>query len=218
MLLLLLAGVFAQIFVFMRLPAEEATNTAHNILTHETLFRCGIASALVSAIFGLVEIWALYLLFKPFHESLALLSLVFQFAGSVLFMAAMHGNFLALHLLRAGGSRSSFTVSQFQTIAQLLLTHDDGLRTSLIFSSCGGVLFAWLFFQSRYIPRLISGYGIFANAFVLVSCLSLCIAPGTSTIFFPWFPAASFVYMLSLALWLTVKGAAVYSRSAEVIA
>lgn len=211
-LLVLGLGIFAQFFVFLRLPADEAASTAHNILAHETLFRAGIAIALASTLCGLVEIWALYVLLKPFRESLALLALLGELTGIVLFSRTMHDNFLALHLLRHGSYLAAFSVPQLQSAAQLLFAYDDGLRVSLIFSGFGSLIFAWLFFQSRYIPRAISGYLLFADAFTVVSCFSICVAPATGRFLFPWFPLANVIAMLALALWLTIKGAALYPQ------
>ncbi|MGH9351028.1 MAG: DUF4386 domain-containing protein [Terriglobia bacterium] len=217
-LLVLVTGVFAQIFVFMRLPADDAANTARNILAHETLFRYGIASALVSSLCGIVAIWALYVLLKPFRESFALLAVLFQFTGSIVFSSTIRDYFLALHLLRAESFLAPFTTMQLQSAAQLLFAHDDGLRISLVFSGLGALIFNWLLFQSRYIPRVISGYAVFADAFVILSCFSLFVAPGSVRILFPWFPLANFLAMLSLGLWLIIKGAAIYPQSVEVIA
>ncbi len=217
-LLVLASGGFAQFFVFLRLPANTAGVTARNILDHQFLFRFGIALALASAVFGIVEIWALYVLLKPYLENLALLGLLAQLAGSVLVIGTMRDNYLVLHLLGAPGFLAPFSSGQLQSAAQLLLAYDDGLRTSLIFSAFGAIIFAWIFFRSRCIPRALSAYLLFADAFTVVSCFSIALAPDTGQFLFPWFPLANFLGLLSLALWLTIKGVAVRPKTSEVTA
>lgn len=213
LLLVLLTGIFAQFFVFLRLPAGDAATTARNILAHETLFRLGIGSAIVSGICGLVEIWALYELLQPFRGALALLALLVQFTGSVLMLATIHSDFLALHLARAGASLAPGARSGLVAAAQSLLTHPDGLHISIILSSCGAGVFAWLLFRSRYIPRPISAFMFFADAFTVVSIFVMLIAPGVGAVLFPWFPLSQFLAMLLLALWLAIKGATIYPQT-----
>ena len=79
----------------------------------------------------------------------------------------------------------------------------------------GSTLFAYLLFKSRYVPRLLAGWGLFASPLLAVGSLA--------TLFNPWFAANAsmasmipmFFYEVPLGVWLLVKGVRVPRENAE---
>jgi hypothetical protein len=78
-------------------------------------------------------------------------------------------------------------------------------------------VFAFLLFKSRYVPRVLAGWGIFSSLALAIGSLA--------EILFPWFSAnASMIYMVPmffyevpLGAWFLVKGVQVPTAK-EVIA
>ena len=74
-LIIIVAGLFAEFFIRMQLLIPiDAAATAHNIAESQWLFRISIASDLIMLIFDIVVAVALYVVFKPINQGLALLA------------------------------------------------------------------------------------------------------------------------------------------------
>ena len=53
---------------------------------------------------------------------------------------------------------------QLQALAQLFLAvEDDGYRIGGVFFGLASIVFAYLWFKSRYVPRILAALGIFAS-------------------------------------------------------
>ena len=88
--------VFANFGIHERLiVADNAADTARNILAHETLFRINIACFLIYSIGIVVLLTALYVVLKPVNRSLALLSAFFRLVYGLTWVV------IALNLLEA---------------------------------------------------------------------------------------------------------------------
>ena len=71
----LVPAIFAEFYVRSQLVVfDNAATTALHIVTHERLFRLGIASNLTAFAIDVALITALYVVLKPVHRSLALLA------------------------------------------------------------------------------------------------------------------------------------------------
>jgi len=105
----------------MPVVTGDAAATAHNILTHETLFRLGFVADLMSAPCYIAVTLLLYDLLRPVNRSLSLLATVLSLVGSTI------GAFVCLfHLapvIVLGGSPylSVFNVEQLQALALMFL-------------------------------------------------------------------------------------------------
>lgn len=81
-LLTILAGIFAQGFVSMRLVVSgEAAATATNILAHESLFRLGFTVYMIEMACQIIFTVLLYELLKPVSKSISLVAAVLGLAG-----------------------------------------------------------------------------------------------------------------------------------------
>jgi len=68
-------AVFAEFYVRGQLIVADASQTALNIVTHERLFRLGIASNLVVFALDIALITSLYVVLAPVDRSLALMAM-----------------------------------------------------------------------------------------------------------------------------------------------
>ena len=64
-------ALFAEFYVANALIADAAADTAQNIITHERLFRLGIASNVLVFAIDVVLIAALYVVLKPVNRNAA---------------------------------------------------------------------------------------------------------------------------------------------------
>src|SRR6478736_5860092 len=74
-LLVFILGIFANFFAYEQIvvPGNDAA-TFHNLITHETLFRFGIAAWLIVIVCDTLVAWALYIILKEVDQHLALLA------------------------------------------------------------------------------------------------------------------------------------------------
>jgi hypothetical protein len=216
--LLLGFSVFRPIYVEGALIVRNsASATAHNIATHESLFRLGIACDLLAGLSCLVVALALYRVLKRVDRSLGILMvllggcmpLVINFLNSL-------NDIAALLLARGDGFLSAFNQPQQAALATLFLRiHEYGFVINEIFAGLWLFPFGILVFRSVFLPRLI-GVALMINGCAYV------------TIAFTGLLAPNFVDRVTriaspallgegaIMLWLMIKGARPQPQSAAI--
>ena len=80
-----------------------------------------------------------------------------------------------------------------------------GFNISSILFSIGSLIFFYLFYKSKYIPGIISVFGLFASVMVTIVGFAILISPSHSGLIqFGWIPM--FIAEITLGFWLIFKG------------
>lgn len=187
---------------------ENAIATARNIMTNEFLFRIGITIELIMS-FGLVVLaLALYIILKPVNKNLALLALLLKLLEATTAAAIVLVSFIALQFLNGDASLTVFTPEQLQASVGFLLNKHTALYSiPMLFLGLDMMLFSYLFFKSKYIPRILASFGILSFALIFIHALMFILAPQYATmpinqIIF-WVPSGLFEIMIGI--WLLSK-------------
>ena len=184
----------------------DVSQTARNIVENEALFRINIGTRIVTTAGGILLALALYILLKPVNKNLALVALGWRFAEAVLGGAHASADFFVLYLLSGAEYMSAFAGEQINALAKIFLIRQyGGLYISIILSCCGALIFNYLFYKSRYIPKNMALFGILATILALVCTFGFVLlpdAPGSLQLGY----APIFLYETTLALWLLIKG------------
>ena len=196
----LIANFFGN-FVFVDAPA-----TLNTIIAHESLFRIGLVISLFSVVFFLLAAWALYVLLKPVNKNLALLFLLLNLGGFVIWCLSTLNLFSSLLLMSGADYLKVFQPDQLQAQAMLFINlYKNG---SVIAQIPYGV---WLFplgylvFKSRFLPKIL-GILLIADFFAqLIFVIQRFLLPSYDVISYPGL-AISFIAEISLTLWLLIKG------------
>jgi hypothetical protein len=110
--------------------------------------------------------------------------------------------FLRLRLYTSPLSFGALGHDQSQAIVDL--TRNAGFAAyniAAIFFSIGSILFFCLFFKSRYIPMILSGFGVFASVIVTIVCFGSLIFPEhAAALQYGWAPMA--VAEVTTGIWL----------------
>ena len=192
----------------MMVPGD-AVQTAMNIAAHEQLFRIGIAGDLIMLAANAMLAVALYVILKPINRNLALLAVFWWLVECTVAAATVGVDFAAVLSLTGSNSLPALNTEHMQALARLLISLDaGGNRAAALFFGLGSTVFCYLWFKSRYIPRLLAAGGILASlvpTFIPLSTIvfaSLADAPlrrARSGI-----PIA--IFEVILGLWLLIKG------------
>jgi len=210
-LYILVAGTFAELFVRSRLVVSgDATATAGNIMSNESLFRIGFSGELMHLACDVVVAMIFYALLRPVDRNIALLAAFMRIACDIILAVASLSHFAALKLLGDADYLKTFQPDQLHTLALLAMKlHGDGYAISLVFFSFACLSLGYLIFRSSYLPRAIGGLLVIAGVCYLVNSFAHFLNPKFAANLFPAIFAPIFVAELSLTLWLIVKGVSV---------
>jgi len=137
--------------------------TAGRIAASERLYRLALSTGVLASLSGVLLAFALYATLKSVNSLLAQLAMIFIVGDSFLGLVVRICGFVRLHLYL-----SAQTVVSGPDTAQAL---SDLMRSvASITENIGGIsfgigllLFFYLFFKSRYIPRILATVGLFAS-------------------------------------------------------
>ncbi len=163
----------------------------------------------------------MYPVLKKWNAGLALGSVVFRTIEAAFYMV---GLVCLLSLLTTGQqltSASAVDRGLLQAIGDSLVSVRDHAGLVAVFAFClGAFMYYCLFFQSRLIPRWLSGFGIVAIILMMAACVLALFSGNRITSYIP-LAAPIGVQEMVLAVWLIVKGfnpSAVASLSAKTAA
>jgi hypothetical protein len=181
--------------------------TARHIIANELLFRIGIIGVLVMYAGVLVLSAALYLVLEKVNRALALLAMLLRSGEAIVGAAIMLFGFVALLLFSGEARSTAFDTEQLHALAGVFLdVRTAGLDLVLILLGLGGTVFCYLFFVSRYVPRVLAGWGIFTYSSMLVLAFVSILVPNHPVILETVLYALGGVFELVFGFWLMFKG------------
>lgn len=213
LLLLMASGLLGILGFGDPIVEGNAAATANELLAHETGFRGALACEIVMLNCDVVLALALYALLKPVNVTLALLGSFWRIANAVLLGTGVAASLVGLDLFGNVNFTSLLNADQRHAIGLMFFdVHERLSLMGLLFFCLGAGVHSYLLYQSRYIPRLISGLYLFACAEMLLCCFTFIIFPKARAVLDPAFIAPDFVAELAAALWLAFKGVRLPTR------
>lgn len=210
-LTIIICGIFAEFFVRQSLKvAGDATATASNIMTSESLFRLGIAADLVMIMSDVALALIFYVLLKKVNQSLSLLAAFFRLGQATILGLNLLNLFAVIQLLSGDGFLSTFEAGELHSLAYLFFNaHGTGYSIAMVFFGFSILVLGYLIFKSGYIPKALGAMLIFASLGYLVDSFAKFLMPNyasyeglfTMVVFVP-----AFISELALCLWLLIKG------------
>ncbi|MDQ6529845.1 DUF4386 domain-containing protein [Flavobacterium sp. LHD-85] len=204
-LVIILTGLFSEVFVRNKLfVSGDANATANNIIHSDFLWRLGISADLIMQICDLPVMIILYYLFKPVNKELALLNLSFNLIQTAVLVANKLNLLAALFFLGDTEYLKSFSPDQLHTLAYLSIKlHGYGFGVGLIFFGFVCLIEGYLIYKSGYFPKVLGTLMTIAGLCYLANSFASILAPELSS-FILLFPCI--VAELGLTLWLIFKG------------
>jgi hypothetical protein len=186
----------------------KATETAQNILAHETAFRLTVVCFLSYSLISLILLSALYVILKPVNRGLALAAALCRLVFAILWLLGSLQMLGALRFLSHAAYLQVFEPDRLQVLARATIasTFDD-YYVGLPFFSLALTICAYLWLKSNYVPRWLSRFGIVASAWCVVCAFVYLLFPGFAKPVDPyWFDSPMAIFELILSFWLLLKG------------
>jgi len=152
-LLMVVTGLFAELFFRQKLVSADAETTARNILDNAFLLRAGVLSDIVMALSYLFTALALYRLLRAVDRDLASLMVLFAAAGSVILLVNTLFEFLPLVLVNL--QPGTLGAAQLQELAQIAFSANaHGYMIGQVFFALWVLPLGLLIWRSKVIPKV----------------------------------------------------------------
>jgi len=186
----------------------NATETARNIVAHETQFRITAVCFLIYSAGVVVLLTALYLILKPINPGLALVGALFRLVFALLWLLTTLNLLSALRLLDSASYLQVFEADRLQALARLHLgANFDAYYVGLPFFGLAATVCSYLWLKSNYIPRALAGFGVISSAWCVICAFVFLIFPHFNKLVNDyWFDSPMALFELALSFWLLFRG------------
>ena len=196
------AGLVANALI----PDLTGTDYLTQVSSHPNQVAAGVLLILIGyfACAGIAVV--MYPVLKKWNAGLALGSVVFRTIETAFYMVGLVSLLSLLALGQQFTTAGTADRTSLQAIGNLLVSVRDNAALVAVFAFClGAFMYYYLFFQSRLIPRWLSGFGIVAITLMMVACVLALFSGNRITSYIP-LAAPIAVQEMVLAVWLIVKG------------
>jgi Domain of unknown function (DUF4386) len=201
-------------------PVLQGTNHLTRISGNANLVSAGALLEFIAAGTSVGIAISLYPVLRSWSSSLALGSVVFRTIEAVMYTA---GAVSLLSFLAVGQRFTNASIADRPSIQligdSLLSARQEFILAGVFAFSLGALMYYYVFYQSRLIPRWLSVWGIAAVLGILVACLSALFS-GNSVTTYAILILPIAVQEMVLAVWLIARGfssSAVQRETASVI-
>jgi len=193
----------------------DAAATAANIIAHPTLFRMTFAAYLVEGFCDIILCVFWYIILKPVHKNLALISAFVGVVSMITFAIAQSNFWASSIILQDAGGMAAFTEQQRTALAYLSLRISTMIASLfLCFYGTASAIRGLLIMRSGYLPKVLGILLMIGGGGFILRSLTYILAPayGSSLMLIPMAVAG-----IPLTFWLLVKGVDVasFARSAQ---
>jgi len=209
---MVLTGPFSLIYAPAKLIVSgNATATASNVLSHETLFRFWIIGDLWTHIIFICLGVALYRLLGSVSKPWAVAMLGFVLVSAAVGFLNTLNSIAAFILFRGADFLNVFELAQRNALGMLFLRlHSQGNFINEVFWGLWLFPFGLLVFRSGFLPRVI-------GVWLMINCVAWLVLSPIALFALSYYDAAfrfaqPFLFgELAIMLWLLIKGAKVTS-------
>jgi hypothetical protein len=207
-LIVIATGLFSEVFVRQALRVyNDALTTAHNIQTHESLYRWGFVADLINFVIGIPCVLIIYFIFKRVNKLLLQIAMAFVIIQTAIIAVNLLNQISPLLLLSNDGYLNTFQPNQLATLSLLLLNiQAQGYGIGLVFFGFYCVIVGYVLYISQMLPKLLGIFYVIAGLGYLINSFTMFLSKGFANPFFTYLAIPILIGELSLCLWLLIKG------------
>jgi len=179
--------------------------SAGRVGASEVVYRLGLCLSLLGSMSTIPLAIGLYVTLKPVDGNLAMTALLFRSAEAVIGAVGIVGAFAILQIYLAANHAAAFDPNQLHALTVLnpLAVSTD---IAAIFFCTGSTIFFFVFYKTQYIPRMLSGLGVFASALYLAMWFADLLAPGLPGVVQVIGSIPILIAEVVTGLWLLIRG------------
>jgi hypothetical protein len=204
-LLVLAFDIAGLVITFFIEGSGGFAEAARHIGASESVYRLGLCLSLLGSLSTIPLATCLYVAVRPVDGNLALMALLFRAAEAAIGGIGIVGAFGVLRVYLAANHPGALGVDQLRALTDL---HPLGTSTAIaaIFFCVGSTIFFYVFFKSRYIPQILSAWGVFASVVYLGAWFTELVAPNTPGLVNLLASLPILIAEVSTGLWLLIAG------------
>lgn len=200
----IVGGFFGELYVPSLMSGDDAASTAAQLRNNDALFRLGFAAYLLEAVSDVVLAWLFYVLLRPVHRDLALLSAFFGLVSTALFATTKMFYFSAPMFVSGSTDLAAFPPAQLDSLATAFVSLYARLSgLSMLFYGIAWIIRGYLTFKSGYLPRSLGVLMLVAGLGFVAKTLTYLLAPSFSS---DLLLAPMFLTAVSVMIWMLTKG------------
>jgi hypothetical protein len=186
----------------------NAVETARNVAAHQTQVRVALTFFLTYSASVVVLLAALYVVLKPVNRTLSLIGALFRLVFAVLWLLTTLNLLGALRLLGSASYLQAFEANQLQGLARFYLAMNfDDYYVGLPFFALAATICSYLWLRSRYIPRVLAGFGVISSGWCVICAFVFLVFPNFGKTVNPyWFDSPMAIFEMVVSFWLLFKG------------
>ena len=187
-------------------PVLTGTDYLTRVSAHPNQVAAGVLLWIIAYLSCAGIAVAMYPVLKKWNAGLALGSVIFRTIETAFYMVTVVGLMSLVTLGQQFTTAAAADRTSLQAIGNMLVSVRDNAGLLAVFAFClGAFMYYTLFYQSRLIPRWLSGWGIVAIILMMTACVLSLFSDNRITSYIPLaFPV--FLQEMVLAVWLIVKG------------
>jgi hypothetical protein len=199
-LLIIGTSILSMIFGPYKLIIEgDTVTTMSNIGSNQFLFRVGATYDLLMYMSVIILSVALYNLLNMVNKTVALTALFCRIGEALIGSLTVICSISIIFLINIDMKSESAKA----TVQLLFEVKAIALNVVFAFLGLGSILYCYLFYKSRFVPRLLAAFGIFSFVLVFAESILVLLIPIKSMIF-TGIPAI--LFEITIGFWLLVKG------------
>ena len=200
-------AIFSGLIRFNPILSGDAATTPNSFM-----ISVGIVGELIHLTCFLVLAWALYVLFKPVNNTLALLLVSCVLVSVAIQSINLLNQVASLHALSGAEYLTAFTVDQLHALARFYIDLQmDGVIIAQVFFGLWLLPLGYLVSKSGYVPKIFGVLLMIGCFGYLIDVLQFFLFPGYEVITYPGLAVAAFAE-LSFPVWLLLKGVKVQPK------
>ncbi|MFC2138460.1 DUF4386 domain-containing protein [Bacteroidota bacterium] len=199
-LLIILTSILSMIFGPFKLMVEgDNTATISNITSNQLLFRIGATYDLLMFIGVIILSVVLYNVLKVVNKTIALTALYSRIGEALIGSLSVICSIIILFLIN-----SDYSSELIQKMVALIFEIKNAIMNIVFtFLGFGSILFCYLFYKSRFIPKILAAFGVFSFVLVFAESLAVLLFSTKSLIVTG---ISAILFEIVIGLWLIFKG------------
>jgi len=202
-LIVAVLSITASVLSVVTLLSGSISDSLVNIANNLTQMRISILLELFTSVGIVVLAVLLFVVLNKQNKTIALVALGWWIVEAATLAVSKIGAFalipLSLEYVAAGAPDASY----YQTLGTLFFGVDRwGWEIHMLFFGLGGILWYYLFYRSKYIPRFLSVWGLVAVSLTLIAMVLGWFDVRVGIIFL----LPNMLFEFTIGVWLMVKG------------